>query len=66
MKKSFILPILILFLTSSLAYPQQDEFTLPIEGEFEAMYITKGMMNGRHWQTFKEREKTMYLFGFQA
>ena len=60
-----ITSILVLLFISSLTYALEDDFTLPVEGEFEAMYITEGMLNGQRWRTLQEKEKALYLFGFE-
>ena len=64
--KSILLPILILFLISSSAYANElkDEFNQPVEGIFEAWFVTQGMVNASHWMFFTEKEKWTYLFGF--
>ena len=42
-----------------------DKTILPQFSDFDAMYINEGLINGRHWKTFNEKEKGAYLIGYQ-
>ena len=42
----------------------KDEFTQPVEGEFESWFINEEMINGYKWSSFSLDEKASYLLGF--
>ena len=61
-----LVSILLFFFMFLPIYPQtlKDEFTQPVEGEFESWFINEEMINGYKWSSFSSDEKASYLLGF--
>ena len=58
--------LILLFFVPLLTYAEQiDKIILPQFSDFEAMYINEGIVSGRHWKTFGEKDKGAYLLGYQ-
>ena len=56
--------LLALICSSAHTNELKDGSNQPVEGIFEAWFVTQGMVNASHWMFFTAKEKWTYLFGF--